>query len=218
MKRVALTRREVVANCIGNGLLVAGMSMSGKQVLAAWQEGEAKAMKPVAPRKATPSEQLGPFYKKGAPNRANLRNPGDAGFPLRVTGEVFNTRGERVPEARLDVWQTDAAGRYDLEGHRYRAKLTADATSTYAVETVMPGHYDLRPVQHIHYLVTAPGHKPLVTQAYFATDSFFLGDPAKNYHRRNLVDHLELVRPVTLLEQGAVTLAAITFDLVLERV
>ena len=81
----------------------------------------------------------------------------------------------------------------------------------------MPGRYDLRPVQHIHYLVRAAGHKPLVTQAYFATDSFFAGDPAKNFRKRNMVDHRELVRPVTLLAEGATTLAAIAFDIVLER-
>jgi protocatechuate 3,4-dioxygenase beta subunit len=211
MKRAALTRREVVANCIGSGLLMGGMSMSGNQVLAAWQDAEARAMKP------TSSEELGPFYKKGAPNQATLRRSGDAGLPLRVTGKVFNTRGARVPEARIEVWQTNAAGLYDLEGYRYRGKLTAGERSEYVVETVMPGHYDLRPVQHIHYLVTAPGHRTLVTQAYFATDSFFGGDPAKTYNQRKLVDNLELVRPVTLIERGGGLLATITFDLVLER-
>jgi protocatechuate 3,4-dioxygenase beta subunit len=211
MKRVALTRRDVVATCIANGVLVAGMSMSGKQVLAAWQEGERSPMKPTA------NGEIGPFYKKGAPNRATLRNAGDAGFPLRVTGQVWNTRGERVPEARIDLWQTDAAGVYDLQGHRYRGKLSAGETAAYTVETVMPGHYDLRPVQHIHYLVTAPGHKTLVTQVYFATDSFFAGDPDKNFNKRNMVEHRELVRPVTLLAEGATTLATIAFDIVLER-
>ena len=216
MKRVTLTRRDVVATCIANGVLAAGMSMSmsGKQVLAAWQGGEAKALNPMKP---TANEELGPFYKKGAPNQAILRNAGDAGFPLRVTGAVFNTRGERVPEARIDLWQTDAAGHYDLQGYRYRCNLIAGKSAAYRIETVMPGHYGLRPVQHIHYLVRAPGHKPLVTQAYFATDSFFAGDPAKNFNKGKMVDHRELVRPVTLLTEGATTLAAITFDIVLER-
>jgi protocatechuate 3,4-dioxygenase beta subunit len=214
MKPAALTRRDVVATCIANGVLMAGMSMSGKQVLAAWHEGEARAAQPMKP---TANEDLGPFYKKGAPNRATLRNAGDLGFPLRVTGQVFNTRGERVPEARIDLWQTDAAGVYDLNGYRYRCQLSTGETAAYTVETVMPGKYDLRPVQHIHYLVTAPGHKPLVTQAYFATDSFFAGDPATNFNKGKMVEHRELVRPVTMLAQGATTLATIAFDIVLER-
>jgi protocatechuate 3,4-dioxygenase beta subunit len=214
MKRVALTRRDVVATCIANGVLVAGMSMSGKQVLAAWQEGEARATHAMTP---TANEEIGPFYKKGAPNRATLRNAGDPGFPLRVTGQVFNTRGERVPEARIDLWQTDAAGVYDLKDYRYRCKLSTGEAAAYTVETVMPGSYDLRPVQHIHYLVRAPGHKPLVTQVYFATDSFFAGDPDKNFNKRKLVEHRELVRPVTLLTEGATTVATIAFDIVLER-
>jgi protocatechuate 3,4-dioxygenase beta subunit len=211
MKRTVLTRRDLVTTCIGNGLLLGGISLSGKQVLAAWEKGESAAMKPTA------TEQLGPFYKKGAPNLATLRRPGDAGFPLRVTGQVLDTRGNRVADATVDVWQTNAAGAYDLAGYRYRAKLGTGTTSQYQVETVMPGRYDLRPVQHIHYRVTAPGHKTLITQVYFATDPIFEGDPAKTFAKSKLVDNLELVRPVTLQQQAGGVLATITFDIVLER-
>jgi protocatechuate 3,4-dioxygenase beta subunit len=199
----------MVASSVGSGLLAGGMSLSSKQGFAAWQK--ASSLKPTA------AEDLGPFYKKGAPNVGIMRQPGDAGVALRVTGRVFNTRGERVPQARIDVWQTNAAGLYDLEGFRYRSKLTAGETSEYVIETVVPGRYDLRPVQHIHYLVAAPGHRTLVTQAYLATDSFFEGDPVKNFNKRNLVGNRELVRPVTLLEQGSGLRASITFDIVLER-
>ena len=47
----------------------------------------------------------------------------------------------------------------------------------------MPGHYADRPAQHIHYLIAAPGHKTLITQAYFATDPFFEGNPEKNWKK-----------------------------------
>jgi len=211
MKRAGPTRREIVAKCIGSGVLLGAASMSSTHVLAAWQQGEAKAMTP------TPVDILGPFFKKGAPSMAVLLKTGDAGFPLRVTGKVFNTRGERVPGARVDMWQADATGRYDLEGFRYRCRLTVGEKADYLIETVMPGRYDDRPAQHLHYLISAPGHKPLITQAYFGTDSFFEGDPGKNLHKGNIVTSRELVRPVTLLEQGTRMLAAITFDIVLER-
>src|SRR5216684_6699249 len=162
MKRNPITRREIVENCIVRGFLVAGVPVSASNLFALWQDGHRQAGKP------TPTEVLGPFYKKGAPNTSNLRAPGDPGFPLRVAGKVFNTRGERVEGAQIDIWQTDHQGRYDLQGFRYRAKLLLGAHSEYAVETVMPGHYDDRPAQHIHYMVSAPGHKSLITQVYFA--------------------------------------------------
>ena len=42
-----------------------------------------------------------------------LRLPGDPGFPLRVSGEVYNSRGDVVERARVDLWLTDHVGRYD---------------------------------------------------------------------------------------------------------
>jgi catechol 1,2-dioxygenase len=122
-----------------------------------------------------------------------------------------------LPDATVEVWQADVRGRYDLEGYRYRAKIRPSDDGTYWIETVMPGHYSDRPAQHIHYLISAPGHKTLVTQAYFATDPFFEGNPDANYAKNGLVQHRELVRSVTLAERDQSTYAAITFDVVLEQ-
>src|SRR5882724_3611764 len=152
------TRREMIENCIVRGGIIAAVPMAETRLLALMQEGERNARKP------TPSEVLGPFFKKGAPNVSVLRQPGDPGFALRVTGKVMNTRGEQVEGAKIDMWQTNHAGRYDVVGYRYRAKLAVPTSGDYTVETVMPGHYDDRPAQHIHYLISAPGHKTLVTQ------------------------------------------------------
>ena len=79
-----------------------------------------------------------------------------------------------------------------------------------------PGHYDDRPAQHIHYLISAPGHKTLITQAYFATDPFFEGDADKNFKKRGIVSNRELIRPVTLIEAPGQPRASIQFDICLE--
>ena len=204
------TRREMLESCIVRGLLVGGASMSANQLLAFWEDAENRANHP------TPSEVLGPFYKKGAPNTPTLRQAGDPGIPLRVTGKLWNTRGQPVHDAKIDIWQANHHGRYDVEGYRYRTRLLPGTASDYFVETVMPGHYSDRPAQHIHYLITAPGHKSLVTQIYFATDEWFEGDVDKNYKKRNLVSNRDNVRPVTLYEQGTAH-AAVTFDIILEQ-
>jgi protocatechuate 3,4-dioxygenase beta subunit len=85
----------------------------------------------------------------------------------------------------------------------------------------MPGHYADRPAQHIHYLITAPGHKSLITQAYFATDPFFEGNPDKNWKKNGIAESKELILPVRLYEGGATAAdpprAEITFDIILER-
>ncbi len=204
-------RREFVENCIVRGLLVSGAALSATRLSAAWLAAEASALKP------TPAEVLGPFYKKHAPNSKNMRVAGDPGMPLIVTGKVLNTRGDAVPGARIDLWHADSKGIYDVHAYRYRSKLVIEAEKDYSIETIMPGHYPDRPAQHIHYLITAPGHKPLITQLYFATDPFFEGNPDKNYAKRGVVSHRESVRPVTLLDEATAPHAAVTFDLILVK-
>jgi protocatechuate 3,4-dioxygenase beta subunit len=199
----------MLENCIVRGTLIAATPMSAGNLLAFWQKGEDNSHKP------TPAEVLGPFFKKGAPNDKVLRQPGDPGFPLRVAGKVYDTRGKILEGAAIDIWQADAAGHYDVTNYRYRTKLIVEASGEYGIDTVMPGHYDDRPAQHIHYMITAPGHKSLVTQVYFATDPFFEGDPDKNFRKRNIVGNRELVRPVSLYESGAPH-ASVAFDIVME--
>ena len=81
----------------------------------------------------------------------------------------------------------------------------------------MPGRYPDRPVLHVHYLITAPGCKPLITQLYFATDPYFEGDPDRNYTKIDPADHRECIRPVTLLNESTSLRSAVTFDLILEK-
>ena len=205
------TRRQMLENCIVRGSLLAGATtLSNTQLLAFWEQGEANAHKP------TSTEVLGPFYRKGAPNNANLRINGEPGFPLRVDGKVVNTKGQKVHGVKIEMWQADYKGLYDVEGYRYRTKLEVADASSYSIETILPGHYDDRPAQHIHYLISAPGHKTLITQAYFATDPFFDGDPDKNFKKRNIVASRELVRPVALYEGPGPSRASIQFDICLE--
>jgi protocatechuate 3,4-dioxygenase beta subunit len=212
MIRQQRTRREVIENCISRGLLIAAAPMTGSRLFSLWAESENHAAKP------TPTEVLGPFYKKGAPNTSMLRAPGDKGFPLRVAGKVSNTRGEAVQSVNIDIWHADDQGHYDVQGYRYRTRLVVETASEYAIESVMPGHYDDRPAQHIHYMISAPGHKTLITQLYFATDPFFEGDPDRRYQKRSIVSHRELIRPVMLYERPAAAAhAVVTFDICLEK-
>ena len=206
------TRRQILEDCIVRGSLLAGAAtMSQTQLLALWQQGEAQAGKP------TSTEVLGPFFRKGAPNNTNMRVSGEPGFPLRVSGHVSNTKGQKVQGVKIDIWQADHVGLYDVQGYRYRTKLDVESASEYVLETILPGHYDDRPAQHIHYMITAPGHKTLITQAYFATDPFFEGDPAKNYKKRGMVSSPELVRNVNLFEGPGQPRATIQFDICLEK-
>ncbi len=206
----ALTRRDLLAKCAALGTLTVGASLLLPTVLAAWEEQE-KSLKPTA------WNELGPFYKRQAPHTRNLRAPGDPGLPVSVSGRVFDVRGDTLPNAKVEIWQTNHAGRYDINGYRYRSTLIANDSGKYAFDSVIPGHYPSRVCQHIHYLVTAEGHKPLTTQLYFATDPVFDGDPDKNFTRDPLILSRELVRPVTITGDPKAMVASVAFEIVLER-
>jgi protocatechuate 3,4-dioxygenase beta subunit len=203
-----LTRREILGNCLGAVAVLSSPPVS--RVAKAFAQEQAQHRKP------TPANEIGPFYKKRAPKTTMLRVPGDPGLPLTVRGQVLNTRGDRLANAVVEVWQADHLGQYDLEGYRYRAQLPIDAAGTYQFESMIPGHCPDRVSQHIHYLVLAPGHKPLVTQLYFATDPVFEGDPDHNFGRDPLLHSRELVRPVVLAGDPHAIEALVHFDLVLE--
>ena len=66
---------------------------------------------------ATESTVLGPFFVQDAP-RVELggdTSGGAAGEPCWVEGTVTDTAGDPVPGARIEVWQADGDGLYDVQ-------------------------------------------------------------------------------------------------------
>jgi protocatechuate 3,4-dioxygenase beta subunit len=210
MPQRELSRRDVLRQCLAAGVLVVPARWSEADVLHAWLDSHQE-------RSPTAHVEMGPFYKKRAPNTTMLRAAGDPGVPLTVTGRVISVHGEPVPGATIEVWQADHGGLYDLEGYRYRAALAAGSSGAYSFDSIMPGHYPARVARHVHYFVTAPAHKPLSTQLYFATDEAFEGNPDANYSKDPLITSRTLVRPVVLTGQPGSALAAVEFELVLEK-
>jgi protocatechuate 3,4-dioxygenase beta subunit len=209
MSHVCLTRRDLLERCAAFAALVVVPALNIDTVGAFWEQAD--ALKP------TPPNALGPFYKKRSPETRVLRMKSDAGMALAVAGRIIDTRGETVPDAAVEIWHADHGGHYDVAGYRFRAKLPLDAEARYQFDTIMPGHYPDRVCQHIHYLVTAPGHKPLITQLYFGTDPVFEGDPDKNFTKDPLIQSRELVRPVRITGDPKDMYAAVDFELCLER-
>jgi protocatechuate 3,4-dioxygenase beta subunit len=210
MPRRRWSRREILQESLAGGVLIATAGWAEVDILHAWMEAQTR-------RPPTPQAEMGPFYKKRAPSNTMLRSAADAGLPLAVAGRVMTTNGDSVPNATVEIWQADHGGLYDLDGYRFRASIKPPASGAYAFESVMPGHYPARVARHVHYFVTAPGCKPLVTQLYFATDEVFEGNPDKNFTKDPLITSRELVRPVTLTGTTAAPGANVTFELVLEK-
>jgi protocatechuate 3,4-dioxygenase beta subunit len=110
----------------------------------------------------------GPYYKAGAPERANLIDAGMPGQPIRISGHVFDADCNPLPGAKVDFWQADAGGVYDNEGYTLRGYVVTDANGAYTLDTIEPGVYPGRP-PHVHVKVfAADGRELLTTQMYFA--------------------------------------------------
>jgi protocatechuate 3,4-dioxygenase beta subunit len=204
-----LSRRELVERCLATGALFLAPALPFSVASPLLADEVAHTV--------TPHAELGPFYKRKAPKTAALAPADAAGVPLTVDGVVLDTRGERLEGAVLELWHASSAGLYDNDGYLYRGTLETGAKGSYEFQTVLPGHYVGRVCQHIHYMVTAPGHKPLVTQLYFATDPAFDGDPDRNFRKDPLITSRELVRPVSLAADGSTVRARVRFEVCLER-
>lgn len=163
--------------------------------------------RPLVPIAHSLSELTGPVYghdalapldndltKNGAKNGEAL------GERIVVTGRVLDELGRPQPNALVEIWQANAAGRYIHENDRHDAPLdpnffgggrtVTDADGRYRFYTIKPGAYPWpnhtnawRP-NHIHLSLFGPTFASrLVTQMYFpgdpllALDPIFLGTP-----------------------------------------
>jgi catechol 1,2-dioxygenase len=176
-----------------------------------------------ANRRATETNILGPYYRRGAPFRAKITPPLEPGTVLLISGRVWGLDTRRpLANAVIDIWQANAQGRYDNDDPRNppaagvfknRARLIADENGYYEYETVHPGPYQIgenawRP-SHIHYLVTHPGYRQLVTQMYFRGDRHNAADA---FIRDSLI-----IDPQERRGPNNATYKVGTFDIVLAR-
>jgi protocatechuate 3,4-dioxygenase, alpha subunit len=137
---------------------------------------------------ATPSQTVGPFFACALPHPlgAELVKPGDP-RALRLVGEVRDGEGAVVPDAMLEIWQANAAGRYaHPDDHRDHVPLEdgftgfgrayTDDDGRFAFVTVKPGRVpgpDGTPqAPHIAVSVFARGLlQRLVTRVYFPDEA-----------------------------------------------
>lgn len=152
------------------------------------------------PKGTTESSVLGPFYVEGSPevqNGSDICKSPD-GPPCLVQGRVTDPDGKPIAGAILDIWQTATNGMYDVQDKEkpkgnLRAKLRTDSDGCYQFKTVKPvsypipydgpvgkllkalGRHPYRPA-HIHFIVSAPGYKPVITQIFAEGDTYIESD------------------------------------------
>jgi protocatechuate 3,4-dioxygenase beta subunit len=138
-----------------------------------------------------------PWREKPAKIYSEYEGMGDDD-PLFVRGTVTSVDGSPLPEAVVEVWQTGPTGGYDVWDERqpemnFRGRMRVEPDGAYEFQTMLPkpytvptsgpvgryleaiGQHPWRPA-HIHFKVTAPGHRTLVTQVFFPDDPYLEND------------------------------------------
>jgi hydroxyquinol 1,2-dioxygenase len=144
---------------------------------------------------ATEATVFGPFFVEGAPQIENGDDMsfGAHGQPCWVHGRVTDTGGNPVPGARIEVWEADEDGFYDVQygdgRTAARAHLFTEEDGSYRFWGITPTPYPIPndgPVgkmldavgrspmrtSHLHFMVSAPGLRTLVTHIFVDGDEF----------------------------------------------
>jgi protocatechuate 3,4-dioxygenase alpha subunit len=103
---------------------------------------------------------LGPFFPRefggGANDLTLLEGKRVAGEPIEITGRVLELDGRPLDNVILEIWQADAAGRFDDPGFLGWGRAATDAQGNYLFRTVKPGACPGR-APHINFLILYSG-------------------------------------------------------------
>ena len=150
----------------------------------------------------TPSQTIGPFFHDALleSDLTELVSPDDP-EAVRISGVVYDGAGEPVPDAMLELWQADHAGRYGSSDFSGFGRSGTDEEGRFFFITIKPG-----PVAdpngsvqapHVNVSVFARGLlKQLITRLYFPDEETNAADPVLRSIedpavRRTLIAHDE---------------------------
>jgi hydroxyquinol 1,2-dioxygenase len=190
---------------------------------------------------ATEATVFGPFFVDDAPEipvGGDIAG-GARGEPCWVEGSVRDTDGNPVPGARIEVWEADEDGFYDVQytDDRVsgRAHLFSDENGKYSFWGLTPTPYPIPhdgPVgkmlesvgrspmraSHLHFMVTSPHLRSLVTHIFVEGDDLLKYDTVFGV-KQSLIKDFRKQSPETQTPDGRMldgqTWSKVRFDIVL---
>jgi len=188
----------------------------------------------------TPRTIEGPLYVAGAPAstgfaRLDDGSEDDQGEVLFMQGTVHGTDGKPLPGAKVEVWHANLLGNYSFfdksqSDFNLRRTIVTDANGRYQFRSNVPMGYGCPPhgttqrlldllarhgrrPAHIHFFVSAPGHRKLTTQINIDGDAY-LWDDFAFASREGLVPAIRRVDDPALLDKHQLRkpFASIDFD------
>lgn len=148
------------------------------------------------PPASTEGTVLGPFHTHEAHHELNgaLISHDEDGEPMLVTCTVKDTQGQPIPGVKVDVWETDSKGFYDVQyadrkGPDGRAVVESDEHGEFYFKAIVPVPYPIphdgpvgkllqklkrhpyRP-SHFHFMFEKIGYDRLITALYLRGDPY----------------------------------------------
>jgi catechol 1,2-dioxygenase len=185
----------------------------------------------------------GPLYIPGAPlskGEARLDDGTDDGEVLLMEGQVRDISGKPMVGAIVDVWHANSMGNYShfdptQAAYNLRRRIETDEDGRYRFRSIMPsgyacpagsqterllqamGRHGHRPA-HVHFFVTASGHRKLTTQINIDGDKYLHDDFAFGT-RDELIPRVEHVVDAREIHQAGLDrpFARIRFDFTLTK-
>ncbi|MDO7660553.1 MAG: intradiol ring-cleavage dioxygenase [Paracoccaceae bacterium] len=180
------------------------------------------------PSGASESTVLGPFHVPNVPELpmgANICLDGK-GEPMLIKGRIMSTDGTPISGAKIDVWQTNDDGFYDVQqkgiqpDFNLRGVFRTSEDGTYRFWGAKPrfypipddgpvgkmleslGRHPYRPA-HLHYIIEAEGFQKLVTHIFDPDDEYIHSDAVFGV-KKSLLAKFELIdNPEIIAIEGA---------------
>ncbi|MEQ8402564.1 MAG: intradiol ring-cleavage dioxygenase [Roseitalea porphyridii] len=153
------------------------------------------------PSGASESTVLGPFHVEGAPELPLGSNIclDQKGEPMLVRGRILDTDGKPIAGAKIDVWQANDEGFYDVQqkgiqpDFNLRGVFRSNEEGEYWFRGVKPkfypipddgpvgkllaslGRHPYRPA-HLHYIIAADSYETLTTHIFDPDDPYIASD------------------------------------------
>ncbi|MDI5992537.1 catechol 1,2-dioxygenase [Pseudomonas sp. MDMC216] len=194
----------------------------------------------------TPRTIEGPLYVAGAPlaeGQVRMDDGTEDGVAtvMFLEGVVRDTQGKPVAGAVVDLWHANTKGNYSYfdqsqSDYNLRRRIVTDAEGRYRARSIVPSGYGCDPQgptqecldllgrhgqrpAHIHFFISAPGHRHLTTQINLAGDQY-LWDDFAYATREGLVGDIQFVEDEAAARDRGISakrFAELTFDFQLQK-
>jgi len=194
----------------------------------------------------TPRTIEGPLYVAGAPLaegevRMDDGSELDSATVMFLEGVVRDTQGTPVAGAVVDLWHANTQGNYSFfdksqSEYNLRRRIVTDAEGRYRARSIVPSGYGCSPdgptqecldllgrhgqrPAHIHFFISAPGHRHLTTQINLAGEQY-LWDDFAYATREGLVGDIKFVEDAAAARDRGVQgsrFAELQFDFQLQK-